>query len=456
MLRRSEIRLGVETAVERRSAQTLSLSAVPTDSIEITLPTHPLRGTITVPGSKSITNRAMLLAAMASGCSVLRSVLLSDDTQRMATALTALGFTLSVDETDRHITIEGRGGALPSASADLDAGGAGTAMRFIAGFLTLGKGRYRLDGNARMRQRPIGALLDAFNGLGVNAVSEFANACPPIVIDTSSAPFNGGEVAIDASLSSQFVSALLLPAPLWRNGLRLVVSGDTARPFIAMTLRLMEQWGATSRTDGDRIVVPGGQHYQAQDFTVEPDASSASYFAAAAAVAGGEVTLTGMRRDSVQGDLGFLTVLERMGARIEWGPDAVTVIGDGHLRGVDIAMNGMPDMVPTLAAIAPFASSPTRIRDVGFIRHHESDRIHVLAVESARLGATVTEHDDGLTILPSALHPATIATYDDHRIAMAFAITGLRQPGVQITNPDCVAKTYPDFFRDLRRLVESV
>lgn len=226
-----------------------------------------------MPGSKSITNRAMLLAAMASGCSVLRSVLLSDDTQRMAAALTALGFTLSVDEADHYITIEGRGGTLPATSADLDAGGAGTAMRFIAGLLTLGRGRYRLDGNARMRQRPIGALLDALNGLGVNAVSEFANGCPPIVIDTSSMPFNGGQVVIDASLSSQFVSALLLPAPLWRDGLRLGMSGDTARPFIAMTLRLMAQWGATSNLKGDRIVVEGGQHYQARDFTVEPDAS---------------------------------------------------------------------------------------------------------------------------------------------------------------------------------------
>lgn len=407
-----------------------------------------------MPGSKSITNRAMLLAAMAPGRSILRSVLISDDSRRMAAALTALGFTLSLDEADRHITIEGRGGEIPAAAADLDAGGAGTAMRFLAGFLTLGQGRYRLDGNARMHQRPIGALVSALNELGVNIASEASNDCPPITIEMPAVRFAGGAVTIDASLSSQFVSALLLPSPLWGNGLRLTVSGDTARPFIAMTLRLMEQWGAQSTINGDEIIVPGGQDYRPMDFTVEPDASSASYFAAAAALAGGWVTINGMRHDSVQGDIRFLAILERMGARIEWRRNNVAISGDGRLRGVEAAMNDMPDMVPTLAAIAPFANSPTRISKVAFVRHHESDRIHALATELARLGASVTEHEDGLTIRPSELHPALVETYDDHRIAMAFAIAGLKQAGVRICNPSCVEKTYPEFFGDLRGLTE--
>jgi 3-phosphoshikimate 1-carboxyvinyltransferase len=423
--------------------------------IEIVPLKRAINASVTVPGSKSITNRAMLLAAMADGRSILRDVLLSDDTARMASALSALGFAIAINQSERRIVIEGRGGAIPSASTDLDAGGAGTAMRFIAGFLTLAHGRYRLDGNPRMRQRPCGALLDALTRLGVDAKSEFGNDCPPILIDTPSARFAGGAVQIDASLSSQFVSALLLPSPLWRNGLRLTVSGDTARPFIAMTLRLMERWGASSKTDGEEIVVPGRQHYRAMDFSVEPDASSASYFAAAAALVGGTVMLRGLRRDSPQGDLGFLTILERMGARIEWASAAgVTITGGGDLTGVDLAMNDMPDMVPTLAAIAPFADSPTRIRRVGFIRHHESDRLHALATELGRLGAGVIEHDDGLTIMPSTLRPAAIETYDDHRIAMAFAVTGLRQPGVRIKNPSCVEKTYPEFFEDLRRLTD--
>ncbi len=420
--------------------------------IEILPVLRPLAATVTVPGSKSITNRALLLAAMASGRSVIDSVLISDDTRRMATALIALGFAVEVDEAARRIAVTGYGGRIPAAQANLDAGGAGTAMRFLAGFLTLGRGRYRLDGNARMRERPIGALIDALCALGLNVASERANGCPPIIIDTAARAFTGGVGAIDATLSSQFVSALLMPAPLWPDGLRLTAAGDTARPFIEMTLRLMEHWGVSSSIAGDLIVVPGGQRYRSMDFTVEPDATAASYFAAAAALVGGTVTILGLNQASVQGDARFLDLLQQMGARVTWHPDAVEITGTGRLTGVDVAMNSMPDVVPTLAAIAPFAESPTRIRKVGFIRHHESNRISAIATELRRLGATVQEFDDGLEIIPSAatLHPAAIETYEDHRIAMAFAVTGLKLPGVRIRNPGCVAKTYPKFFHDLR------
>jgi 3-phosphoshikimate 1-carboxyvinyltransferase len=306
-----------------------------------------------------------------------------------------------------------------------------------------------------MRQRPVGALLDTLKALGVSAMSERGDGCPPIVIDTTAHAFAGGAATIDASLSSQFVSALLMPAALWRDGLRLTVIGETARPFIAMTLRLMQAWGARGAVEGDTIIVPGGQHYLSRTFGVEPDASSASYFAAAAALIGGSVKIAGLRQDSVQGDIGFLTILERMGAGVRWLADGVEVTGDGALAGVDVAMNAMPDVVPTLAAIAPFAKSPTRIRAVGFIRYHESDRIRALVTELRRLGATVQEFDDGLAIEPSPLRAATIETYDDHRIAMAFAIVGLKLPGVRIRNPGCVAKTYPEFFADLASLLKS-
>jgi len=425
---------------------------VAANDIEIAPITRPLAATVKVPGSKSLTNRALLLAAMAAGRSTIESVLISDDTRRMAAALQALGFALEVDEQARRITVAGGAGVIPSTAASLDAGGAGTAMRFLAGFLTLGRGRYRLDGNARMRERPLGALIDAMRTLGLDVTSEFGNRCPPIVIDTTGAAFTGGAVAIDASLSSQFVSALLMPAPLWRNGLTLTVSGDTARPFIEMTLRLMKDWGAVSTLTADLIVVPGGQRYHAMDFTVEPDATAASYFAAAAALLGGTVTIPGLTQASVQGDARFLAILEQMGAHVTWRADAVEVTGTGRLSGVDVAMNSMPDVVPTLAAIAPFADSPTRIREVGFIRHHESDRIAAIATELRRLGAAVREFDDGLEIAPSSLQPAAIETYDDHRIAMAFAIIGLKLPGLRIKNPGCVAKTYPEFFRDLADL----
>jgi 3-phosphoshikimate 1-carboxyvinyltransferase len=420
--------------------------------IEIVPITGPLDARVVVPGSKSITNRAMILAAMAQGRSVIDSVLLSDDTRYMTDALRVLGFIVEVDEDAHRITVGGRGGVIPANGGEILVGGAGTAMRFLVAMVTLGEGRFRIDGNQRMRQRPIGPQLDAMQRLGASVYSERDNNCPPVIVDASRARFEGGETSIDARVSSQFVSAMLMPAPIWKAGLKLRVIGDAARPFIDMTLRLMEAWGTHNSVEGDQIVVPGGQWYRAQRFTVEPDASSASYFAAAAALVGGAVKIEGLSSNSVQGDLGFLGVLQRMGARVTWHPDYVEVVGTGQLTGVDVAMNAMPDMVPTLAALAPFASSPTKIRNVAFIRHHESDRIRVLATELRRIGADVSETEDGLEIRPSTMRPAPIETYDDHRIAMSFAITGLKLPGLKIKNPSCVAKTFPDFFTRLSAL----
>ncbi len=423
-----------------------------TEELEIKPARGSLHARVALPGSKSITNRALLLAAMASGRSVLESVLISDDTRYMTAALRALGFRVEVDESARRITVDGLGGAIPASSADIFVGGAGTAMRFIVGFLTLGQGRYRVDGNQQMRQRPIGPLLDAMQQLGASVYDERDNRCPPVIVESHRGTFSGGETTIDARESSQFVSAVLMPSALWPRGLKLRVIGDTARPFIEMTLRMMEAWGVHSRIEGDTITVPGGQTYHPRQFVVEPDASAAGYFAAAAAVCGGDVTIEGLRPDSVQGDIGFLHILERMGCRIEWTHDGVVVTGTGVLAGADVAMNSMPDMAATLAAIAPFATSRTRIREVGFIRYHESDRLRALATELRRLGATVEDYEDGIAIEPSRLLPAAIETYEDHRIAMSFAITGLKLPGVKIKDPSCVSKTFPDFFDRLARL----
>src|SRR5713101_1185598 len=429
-----------------------ALKLEPIPEIEIVPITGPLDARVVVPGSKSITNRAMILAAMAQGRSVLDSVLLSDDTRSMTDALRVMGFIVEVDEDAHRITVGGRGGVIPAHGGEIFVGGAGTVMRFLVAMVTLGEGRFRIDGNQRMRQRPIGPQLDAMQRLGASVYSERNNNCPPVIVDASRARFEGGETSIDARASSQFVSAMLMPAPIWKAGLKLKVIGDAARPFIDMTLRLMEAWGARNSVEEDQIVVPGGQWYRAQRFAVEPDASSASYFAAAAALVGGAVKIEGLLSNSAQGDLGFLSVLQRMGPRVTWHPDYVEVVGTGQLAGVDVAMNAMPDMVPTLAAIAPFASSPTKIRNVAFIRHHESDRIRVLATELRRIGADVNETEDGLEIRPSTMRPAPIETYDDHRIAMSFAITGLKLPGIKIKNPGCVAKTFPDFFTRLSTL----
>jgi 3-phosphoshikimate 1-carboxyvinyltransferase len=428
----------------------LKLETIP--EIEIVPITGPLDARVSIPGSKSITNRAMILAAMAQGRSVLDSVLLSDDTRYMTDALRVMGFIVEVDDDAHRITVGGRGGVIPAHGGEIFVGGAGTVMRFIVAMVTLGEGRFRIDGNQRMRQRPIGPQLDAMQRLGASVYSERNNNCPPVIVDASRARFEGGETSIDARVSSQFVSAMLMPAPIWKAGLKLRVIGDAARPFIDMTIRLMEAWGTHNSVETDQIVVPGGQWYRAQRFVVEPDASSASYFAAAAALIGGAVKIEGITSNSVQGDLGFLGVLQRMGARVTWHPDYVEIVGTGQIAGVDVAMNAMPDMVPTLAAIAPFASSPTKIRNVAFIRHHESDRIRVLATELRRIGADVSETEDGLEIRPSTMRPAPIETYDDHRIAMSFAVTGLKLPGTKIKNPGCVAKTFPDFFTRLSAL----
>ncbi len=409
----------------------------------------PLAHIVRVPGSKSITNRAILLAAMATGSSTINGILLSDDTRAMITALLQLGFELSVDEVGRRVTVRGLNGTIPARSVDLNVGGAGTAMRFLAGFLTLGHGQFRLDGNSRMRQRPIGPLLAVLNQLGITAHSENDDGCPPIVIKNSPRQVSGGSLVIDASLSSQFASALLMPAPLWSNGLKLTVLGEAGTAFIGMTLRLMRLWGIETFLERDLYVVPGRQQYKAGSFDVEPDATAASYFAAAAALVGGKVKIHGIGRNSVQGDWGFLQILERMGAQIQWDSTGVEIIGSGRPVGVDAEMNTMPDVAPTLAAIAPFASSPTRIRRVGFIRYHESDRIQALATELRRIGAGVRIFDDGLEISPSVLHPATIDSHDDHRIAMAFGVAGLKLRGLRIKNPGCVAKTYPEFFDHL-------
>jgi 3-phosphoshikimate 1-carboxyvinyltransferase len=422
--------------------------------IEIAPLHHPLVASVRVPGSKSITNRALLLAAMADGRSTISGAGLSDDTRRMAAALRMLGFEVAVDEPAARIVVDGRAGAVPARGVDLDAGGAGTAMRFLLGFLTLGRGRFRIDGNQRMRERPIGPLIDALGALGVAVRAERDNGCPPVLIEIGEGGVRGGVTRIDAAVSSQFVSALLMPAPLWPQGLELTVSGEAARPFITMTLRLMERWGARGTMRDGEIVVLGGQRYAAQtNFEVEPDASSASYFAAAAALVGGSVILKELSADSVQGDIAFMKLLERMGVRVEWREDGVKVSGGGKsLIGVEVVMSGMPDLVPTLAAIAPFCSSPTRIRGVSFIRHHESDRLRALATELHRLGASVHECEDGMLIEPSRIGAAAVETYDDHRIAMAFAVAGLKTAGIRIRNPGCVSKTYPDFFRDLARL----
>lgn len=427
------------------------------DSIEIPPASRPIDAVARIPGSKSITNRALLVAALADGESELTGALHSDDTRYMASALNALGIAVESDEPGERFHVRGGGGTFPAEQADLFVGNAGTAMRFLTAALPLGRGTFRIDGIPRMRQRPIAPLLDALNALGADAVSEAGTGCPPVVVRANG--LRGGRAAMAGDQSSQFFSALLLAAPYAEQGVELEVIGDlVSKPYMTMTAAVMRDFGVEVELDTDTwrcFRVAPGQRYTGRAYHVEPDASNASYFFAAAAVTGGRVRVEGLGARSTQGDLRFIDVLAAMGARVTITDSYVEVIGPpgGKLRGVDLDLNAISDTAQTLAAIAPFAEGPTRIRGIAHARLKETDRVSALATELRRLGQGVEEHPDGLTIHPAPVTPADIHTYDDHRMAMSFSIAALRAPGIRILDPGCVAKTFPDFFTRLEEVV---
>jgi 3-phosphoshikimate 1-carboxyvinyltransferase len=421
--------------------------------VEIIPVTRPIRATIRPPGSKSITNRALVIAALAEGTSQLDGVLDSDDTRVMVQSLGRLGIPVAHDPAACTATIQGCGGTPPATSAELWLENSGTSIRFLTALACLGRGTYRLDGNARMRQRPIGQLCETLNRLGGNAACEQSNGCPPVLVRGSG--LQGGTAEIASNISSQFASAVLMAAPCARSPVELILSGaPVSEPYIEMTIRVMSAFGIrVQRPELGRYQIPR-QHYQAASYSVEPDASAASYFFAAAAITGGEVTVTGLSKGSLQGDVRFASVLAQMGCDVGWGSSAITVRG-GTLHGIDVDMGDISDTAQTLAVTAAFAEGPTRIRNIAHARQKETDRIHALVVELTRLGIIAEEHDDGLTVHPGALRPATIETYNDHRMAMSFALLGLKIPGIRIADPGCTAKTYPHFFDDLRAVCES-
>lgn len=421
-------------------------------SIEIHPLPFPLNAVVTVPGSKSDTNRALIVAALADGPSQLRGALFSDDTRYMVSALRTLGFAVITDEPACTIRIDGLHGRIPVSSANLFVGNAGTAMRFLTAFVALGQGQYRLDGTQRMRERPIQPLLDGLNQLGVRATTQYGNDRPPVIIEANG--LQGGRVRMVGSQSSQYFSALLLVGPCTRDGMEIDVEDElVSRPFIDLTAAVMRRFGAAMHNEAyRRLIVPGGQRYRAREYDVEPDATSASYFFAAAAVTGGRVRVEGLGRDSAQGDLRFIDVLERMGCRVIRDDRSIDVIGPSRLRGIDIDMSEISDTALTLAAIAPFADGPVTIRGLAHTRLQETDRIAASVAELRRLGVRVDEFPDRMTIYPSLPHSGDVETYDDHRMAMSFALIGLRVPGIRILNPACVSKTFPDYFERLARL----
>jgi len=420
---------------------------------EITPAAGPVCGRVRPPGSRSITNRALVVSALAEGDSVLEGVGLSEDTRVCAAALGALGIPVAVDEARRRMTVSGCGGAVPPGPKDLYTGGSGTATRFATALAAAGRGRYRIDGAPRMRERPIQDLLDGLSALGVRAESEQGTGCPPVLIET--AGLAGGSVTVRGAVSSQYLSALLMAAVAADGPVTIRVAGElVSKPFVDMTLAVMSAFAVgVERETYARFRLPAPVRYPGRRYTVEPDAASASYFLAAAAATGGEVTVEGLARSSVQGAARFADVLREMGCRVAWTDAGVTVSGPRRLSGLRVDMNAMPDMVLTLAPLAVLARGRTVIENVANLRVKECDRLTALATELGRLGARVEEYPDGLAIAPpEAVRPAEIATYNDHRIAMGMAVVGLAAPGLRIAGAECVGKTYPGFFEDLAHL----
>ncbi|WP_026257707.1 3-phosphoshikimate 1-carboxyvinyltransferase [Actinopolymorpha alba] len=402
---------------------------------------------IEIPGSKSITARALFLAASAAGSSVLQAPLVSDDTEAFAEGLVRLGYV--VDRQPGRWVIEGRTSGPAVAEADVYCRDAGTASRFLPGLAAVGHGSYHFDASPQMRRRPVGPLTSALRALGVEVRHDDAEGHLPITV--LGRGIEGGHLTLDAGLSSQFLTAVLLVGPLTDKGLTIAVTDVVSTPYVEMTLAMMRAFGNDVQRDGDTFHVPP-QPYQAIDFTIEPDTSTASYFLAAAAVAGRAITIPGLGRGSLQGDVGFVDVLRQMGAHVEISDDAVTVTGPERLNGITVNMRDISDTMPTLAAIAPFADSPVRIEDVYNTRVKECDRLDACATNLRALGIRAEAGRDWIQIWPGNPTAANIACHGDHRIAMSFSITALRTPGLSLDDPSCVKKTFPGFHHALSSL----
>ncbi|NQZ33229.1 MAG: 3-phosphoshikimate 1-carboxyvinyltransferase [Oceanospirillaceae bacterium] len=411
-------------------------------------PIAKVDGNVQIPGSKSLSNRILLLAAMASGETTITNLLDSDDIRRMLESLTALGVSYQLSDNNTRCTVQGLGSSFNTDNAQLFLGNAGTAMRPITAALCVGGGDYELTGDPRMYERPIGDLVDALRQLGADVTYLKDENYPPLKIVGTG--LKGGEVSIKGSISSQFLTALLMAAPFAADDLTIVVDGElVSKPYIDITIDVMRSFGVQVINDNyQRLSIKAGQTYQAPgSIMVEGDASSASYFLAAAAIKGGKVRVDGVGSESVQGDKLFAKVLEKMGATVHYGPTYIEVTRNGPLTAVDLDLNHIPDAAMTIATTALFASGTTAIRNIYNWRVKETDRLYAMATELRKVGAEVVEGKDFIEITPPAqIKHANIDTYDDHRIAMCFALVALSDTAVTINDPGCTAKTLPNFF----------
>lgn len=409
----------------------------------------PVDATVTLPGSKSITNRALVCAALADGTSVLRGVLDADDTVAMVEALRTLGVEVTTSD-NAELTVTG---ATDRRAGAVDARQSGTTARFLLPLLALGEGTSTLDGDPQLRDRPMGATFDALRAAGVRVEEQGGAGRLPVTV---AGPLRTAALEVPGDVSSQFLTGLLLIGPALVEGLELTVTTELiSRPYVDMTVAVMAAFGAV--VDHDEV---GGretwhvspERYRATTYAIEPDASAASYAWAAAVVTGGRITVPGLHRGSLQGDVAFADVLGLMGADVTWRDDAITVAAGEGLHGIDVDMAHISDTVPTLAAVAALAEGPTTIRGVGFIRDKESDRIAAPVAELQRCGIDAEATVDGMVIRPRPLRATTFETYRDHRMAMAFALLGLAAPGMAVRDPGCVAKTFPGYWDLLEEL----
>lgn len=419
--------------------------------------TDRISGRVRVPGSKSITNRALICAAMAEGASVLRGALESEDTIVMVDAWRQLGVAIDWDRDAAMISVRGCGGQPGSPHGKLFVANSGTSIRFLTAALAATRGEYTLDGVPRMRERPIGDLIQGLKEWGADVESHNRERpdCPPVHLRATG--LAGGTARVRGDVSSQFLSGMMMAAPYCRGPVRLEVEGElVSKPYVSMTARVMESFGVRVLEEAENTYqISAPQRYRGIEYSIEPDASAASYFLAAAAITGGCVRVEGLSMDALQGDVDFAKVLARMGCVLRSGDDYIEVEGRAS-QGIDVDMNSISDTVQTLAAVALFAKSPTRVRGVAHNRHKETDRIGDLARELRRLGAAVDEYEDGLTIHPQVLKPETLDTYRDHRMAMSFSLIAMRIPGTEILDPRCTEKTYPGFFEDFGQLIGKV
>lgn len=412
-------------------------------------PISKIDAKVCVPGSKSLTHRAFIVAALANGKSHLENILYAEDTMLTASALNQMGVDIKID--GKTATVIGRAGKIFAPKKEIYLGNSGTSMRLLTAISALGDGRFILTGDSRMKQRPIADLLDALNLLGVSAYSIDKSGCPPVAIEAKG--IMGGRTGVKTNISSQFLSGLLLAAPYAKNDVIIEVIGNLpSKSYIDLTLKVMEDFGVRiNYEDYKHFFIPSRQVYKARDYTIEGDLSSASYFFAAAAILKGKVTVFPIDIDSKQPDIGFLGILEEMGCKAVAKQREVTVVG-GDLKGISVDMNAMPDLVPTLAVVAAFAKGDTIIKNVAHLRAKECDRLSAIATELMNMGVKVEEKEDGLIIKGGGLEGAIIETYNDHRIAMSFAIAGLKVPGIKIINPACVNKSFPEFWDILESL----